>query len=92
MKFGVWNIVIEDECGELRKIEVVSTSGKAAKAQVAVSDATVLTMHRTMWLEGYSDAQIFAALANVVSREEANYLVEVLRHCGVFGEFYGADE
>ena len=92
MKFGVWCFVLENADGEIRKAGVVSTSGKAAKAQITTGEE-ILSMKRVSWLTGYSEAQVFAALANGMPREDAGYLVDVMRQVGIFGSVdYQADD
>lgn len=94
MKFGVWRFVLENADGKkIRKVEVVSTSGKAAKAEAMISDGEeVLLMKRCTWISGFDADEVTTALNTVMTRCDAERLVEVLRHCGVFGKFYGADE
>lgn len=89
MKFGVWRFVLENADGEIRKIEVVSMSGKAAKATIPDGEK-VLSMKRCTWISGFDAGRIFTALNTAMSRSDAEYLVEVLRHCGVFEECDGA--
>ena len=91
MKFGVWRFVLENADGEIRKVEVVSTSGKAAKSMIPDGEE-VLSMKRCTWISGFDADKVTTALNTVMPRCDAECLVEVLRHCGVFGEFYGADE
>lgn len=91
MKFGVWRFVVENADGEIRKIDVVSISGKAAKAMIPDGE-DVLSMKRITWISGFNEGQVTSALSAVMTRSDVEYLVEVLRHCGVFEEFSGADE
>ena len=91
MKFGVWRFVLENADGEIHKVEVVSTSGKAAKSTIPDGEE-VLSMKRCTWISGFDADKVTPALNTVMPRCDAECLVEVLRHCGVFGEFYGADE
>lgn len=83
--------MLENEDGEIRKVEVVSTSGKAAKARIPDNE-NVLSMKRCTWISGFDADKVTTALNTVMTRCDAECLVEVLRHCGVFGEFYGCDE
>lgn len=91
MKFGVWRFVVENADGEIRKIEVVSTSGKAAKAMISNGEE-VLSMKCCTWISGFDARQVASALNTAMNGSDAKYLVEVLRHCGVFEEFSGADK
>ena len=91
MKFGVWRFILENADGEIRKVEVVSTSGKAAKATIPDGEK-VLSMKRCTWISGFDADEVATALNTVMTRCDAECLVEVLSYCGVFGEFYGADE
>lgn len=91
MKFGVWRFVVENADGEIRKTEVVSTSGKAAKAMIPDGE-DVMSMKRCTWISGFDARQVASALNTTMSRSDAEYLVEVLRYCGVFEESSGDDE
>ena len=91
MKIGVWRFVLENADGEIRKVEVVSTSGKAAKARITTGES-ILSMKRLTWVSGYDEETVCNALATVMTRGDAEVITDVLKYCGVFGEFYGADE
>lgn len=91
MKFGVWSFVVENADGEIRKTEVVSTSGKAAKAMIPDGE-DVMAMERITRISGFNEGQVTSALSAAMSRSDAKYLVEVLRYCGVFEESSGDDE
>ena len=91
MKFGVWRFLLENADGEIHKVEVVSTSCKAAKVMIPDGEE-VLSMKRCTWISGFDADKVTTALNTVMTRCDAEYLVEVLRNCGVFEEFYGVDE
>ena len=84
-KYGIWNIVAITTDNEVVKRDITATSGKDAKSRMLAiyPNAEILNMTRKAWLDGFSYAQISAALLEVVP-VYANSLLVVLNDGGVF--------
>ena len=93
-KYGIWKTVLLDASGEVVKCEITATSGKNAKARVeaAHEGGEVLKMTRVEWLNGFSYAQLSAALLNAYPNY-GHALAQILADNGVFsGQEEAADE
>lgn len=84
-KYGVWNVVILTNSGEVVRRDVTATSGKDAKSRVCAiySECGILKMTRKTWLNGFSFSQLSAALRDF-SPDYADALLTILDDCGVF--------
>ena len=89
-RYGIWKITLLTVSGEVIKCEITARSGKDAKRRVesAYEGCEVLQMFRMMWLDGFSYAQISAALMDCVPGY-ADALLTILADNGVFS---GQDE
>lgn len=84
-KYGIWNIVALTADHEVVKCDITATSGKDAKSRMLsiYVDAEILKMTRKVWLDGFSFAQLSAALMEVTP-VYADALLVILDDCGVF--------
>ena len=84
-KYGIWKITILTTSGEVIKCEITARSGKNAKSRVEslYEGCEVLQMFRMMWLDGFSYAQLSAALMDCVPGY-ADSLLTILADNGVF--------
>lgn len=84
-RYGIWNMAILMNSGEVVREDVTATSGKDAKSRVCKNyrECEILKMHRKTWLNGFSYAQLSAALMNF-SPDYAGALLTILDDCGVF--------
>ena len=89
-KYGIWKFILLTASGEVVKCEITARSGKDAKSRVEslYEGCEVLQMFRMMWLDGFSYAQISAALMDCVPGY-ADALLTILADNGVFA---GQDE
>lgn len=84
-KYGIWKITLISASGEVIKCEITARSGKDAKSRVEslYEGCEVLQMFRMMWLDGFSYAQLSAALMDCVPGY-ADALLTILADNGVF--------
>lgn len=84
-KYGIWSIVATTTDNEVVKRDITATSGKDAKSRMLAiySNAEILKMTRKVWLDGFSYAQISAALLEVIP-DYADSLLAILDDGGVF--------
>lgn len=84
-KYGIWKVILQTVSGEVIKHEVTATSGKDAKARIAklYEGCEAFKMTRVEWLNGFSYAQLSAAIMDVCpTRGQA--LLDILTDNGVF--------
>lgn len=84
-RYGIWKITLLSASGEVVNCEITARSGKNARSRVesAYDGCVVLKMTRVVWLNGFSYAQLSAALLNA----DPNYgqaLLDILADNGVF--------
>lgn len=72
------------EDNEVLRFEVVSTSGKAAKAWAAKHCGEILRMEKVGGLHGYDQLTIRTALLTKYSAEDVERIIQLLTLCGVF--------
>ncbi len=91
-KYGIWEFVLLGTSGNVIKCEITATSGKDAKTRVksAYEGCEVLKMTRVEWLDGFSYAQMSAALLNAFPKH-GHALTQILTDNGVFGQEEAAD-
>lgn len=84
-KYGIWNIVALTTDNEVVKRDITATSGKDAKSRMLAiyANAEILKMTRKVWLDGFSFAQLSAALMEATP-VYADALLTILDDCGVF--------
>lgn len=84
-KYGVWNIVALTADNEVVKRDITATSGKDAKSRMLniYPNVEILKMTRKVWLDGFSYAQLSAALLEATP-VYADALLSILDDCGVF--------
>lgn len=84
-KYGIWKITLLTASGEVIKCEITARSGKDAKSRVQslYEGCEVLQMFRMIWLDGFSYAQISAALMDCVPGY-ADALIQILEDNGIF--------
>ena len=84
-RYGIWNVILQTVPGEVIKQEVTATSGKDAKARIEkfYEGCEVFKMTRAEWLNGFSYAQLSAALMDCVPAY-ADALLDILADNGVF--------
>ena len=84
-RYGIWKITLVSVSGEVVICEITARSGKDARsrAEARYEGCQILKMTRVMWLNGFSYAQISAAMLNA----DPNYgqaLLDILADNGVF--------
>lgn len=91
-KYGIWEFVLLGASGNVIKCQITATSGKDAKARVvsAYEGCEVLKMARVEWLDGFSYAQLSAALLDAYPNY-GHALTQILADNGVFGQEEAAD-
>lgn len=84
-KYGVWMVVLYTASGELIKQDVTAISGKAAKARIEklYEGCEVFKMTRVEWLDGFSYAQLSAAIMDACPTW-GGALLDILTDNGVF--------
>lgn len=84
-RYGIWKFTILTASGEVVKCEITARSGKDAKSRVEsfYEGCEVFQMFRMMWLDGFSYAQLSAALMDCVPGY-ADALLTILADNGVF--------
>lgn len=84
-KYGIWKVILQTGSGEVIKQEVTATSGKDAKARIAnfYEGCEVFKMTRVEWLNGFSYAQLSAAIMDACPTC-GQALLDVLADNGVF--------
>lgn len=85
-RYGIWEITLVTASGEVVICEITARSGKDARSRTeALYDGCqILKMSRVMWLNGFSYAQLSAALMDCVPGY-ADALLTILADNGVFG-------
>ena len=84
-RYGIWKITLVSVSGEVVICEITARSGKDARkrAESRYEGCQILKITRVVWLDGFSYAQLSAALLNC----DPNYghaLVDILEDNGVF--------
>lgn len=84
-KYGIWSIAALTNDNEVVKRDITATSGKDAKSRMLAiyANAEILKMTRKVWLDGFSYAQLSAAMMEF-SPAFADALLTILDDCGVF--------
>lgn len=84
-KYGIWKVILRTVSGEVIKQEVTATSGKDAKARIAnlYEGSEVFKMTRVEWLNGFSYAQLSAAIMGACPTS-GKALLDILTDNGVF--------
>lgn len=84
-RYGIWTFTLLSDYGEINRCEITARSAKDAKRRVesAYEGYEVLWMSRVMWLNGFSYAQLYAALMDCVPGY-ADKLLTILDDNGVF--------
>lgn len=84
-KYGIWNIILLTVSGEVVKKDVTATSGKDAKARIEklYGGCEVFKMTRVEWLNGFSYAQLSAAIMDACPTW-GQALLDILTDNGVF--------
>lgn len=84
-RYGIWKFTLLTASGEVVKCEITARSGKDAKSRVEslYEGCEVLQMTRKTWLDGFSYAQLSAALMDCVPAY-ADALLTILADNGVF--------
>lgn len=84
-KYGIWKIILVSVSGEVVICEITARSGKdaRARAEARYEGCQILKMTRVMWLDGFSYAQLSAALMDCVPGY-ADSLLTILADNGVF--------
>lgn len=83
--YGVWKFVKVDENDEVSRFEVVSTSGKSAKAIASTQAGEILNMKKVCDLNGFSPV-VGAALRPAIGDESTERVMQVFDLCGLFDE------
>lgn len=89
-KYGIWKVILQTVSGEVVKQDVTALSGKDAKSRIEklYEGCEVFKMARVEWLNGFSYAQLSAAILNVYPNY-GHALLDILTDAGVFS---GKDE
>ena len=84
-RYGIWKITLVSVSGEVVICEITARSGKDARkrAESLYEGCQILKMSRVMWLNGFSYAQLSAALMDCVPGY-ADALLTILADNGVF--------
>lgn len=84
-RYGIWEIILVTVSGKVDICEITARSGKDARsrAEAGYEGCQILKLTRKTWLDGFSYAQLSAALLNF----DLNYgqaLLDILADNGVF--------
>ena len=84
-RYGIWKITLLNASGDVVRCDITARSGKDARrrAEARYAGCEILWMTRVVWLNGFSYAQLSAALLNA----DPNYgqaLLDILADNGVF--------
>ena len=84
-RYRIWKITLLNAYGEVVTCEITARSGKdaRARAEARYEGCQILKMSRVMWLNGFSYAQLSAALMDCVPGY-ADALLTILADNGVF--------
>ena len=84
-KYGIWKITLVSVSGEVVICEITARSGKDARSRTEAlyEGCQILKMTRVEWLNGFSYAQLSAALMDCVPGY-ADALLTILADNGVF--------
>ena len=84
-KYGIWKVILQTASGEVIKQDVTATSGKDAKARIEklYEGGEVFKMTRVEWLNGFSYAQLSAAILGACPTWGEG-LLDILTDNGVF--------
>ena len=90
-RYGIWKITLLNVSGEVVFCEITARSGKDARsrAESRYEGCQILKMERVVWLDGFSYAQVSAALLNAYPNYYGQALLDILADNGVFS---GQDE
>ena len=84
-RYGIWKITLVSVSGVAFMCEITARSGKDARsrAEAGYEGCQILKMSRKTWLDGFSYAQLSAALMDCVP-DYADSLLTILEDNGVF--------
>ena len=87
-RYGIWKITLLNVSGEVVICEITARSGKDARsrAEKRYEGCQILKMTRVVWLDGFSYAQVSAALLNAYPNYYGHALVDILEDNGVFSD------
>lgn len=85
-RYGIWKITLVSVSGEVVICEITARSGKDARkrAESRYEGCQILKITRVVWLDGFSYAQVSAALLNAYPNYYGHALVDILEDNGVF--------
>ena len=85
-RYGIWKIALVSVSGEVVICEITARSGKDARkrAESRYEGCQILKITRVVWLDGFSYAQVSAALLNAYPNYYGHALVDILEDNGVF--------
>lgn len=85
-RYGIWKITLVSVSGEVVICEITARSGKDARkrAESRYEGCQILKITRVVWLDGFSYAQVSAALLNAYPNYYRHALVDILEDNGVF--------
>ena len=86
-RYGIWEIILVSVSDEVVNCEITARSGKDARtrAEAGYEGCQILKMTRKTWLDGFSYAQLSAALMDCVPAY-ADALLTILADNGVFSD------
>ena len=87
-RYGIWKITLLNVSGEVVICEITARSGKDARsrAEKRYEGCQILKMTRVVWMDGFSYAQVSAALLNAYPNYYGHALVDILEDNGVFSD------
>ena len=87
-RYGIWKITLVSVSGAVFICEITARSGKDARkrAESRYEGCQILKMTRVVWLDGFSYAQVSAALLNAYPNYYGHALVDILEDNGVFSD------
>ena len=85
-RYGIWKITLVSVSGEVVICEITARSGKDARkrAESRYEGCQILKITRVVWLDGFSYAQVSAAMLNAYPNYYGHALVDILEDNGVF--------
>lgn len=85
-RYGIWKITLVSVSGEVVICEITARSGKDARkrAESRYEGCQIFKITRVVWLDGFSYAQVSAALLNAYPNYYGHALVDILEDNGVF--------
>ena len=87
-RYGIWKITLLTVSGEVVICEITARSGKDARsrAEARYEGCQILKITRVVWLDGFSYAQVSAALLNAYPNYYGHALTDILEDNGVFSD------